>query len=331
MLIEKTYNKFDFNKIKGRSYNLKKDFTIPINLGNKFSFRSKINGLQIKLPTINVMVNQTYYLVNKNFDLNKFNVVYGLNKVIELTNSKPLLFIYDGVNWVLKSGLENIEIPIQLNNDVDLNLGVNEVVENVVIPKLIKKSIPKIFDFEKIRLKPKKDEFNFRINFKDIKNGSLEYYNVFSDKLFNRGSIFYNNSFLELKFYITNDVNRTTLIDFKRYKFNLNVLGDEIIIKVNKPNTNKVNINSNQYYLYYFNDDFKSSNEIKLYVTCEFFNAKSGKMVLLTNNNSGEIYDSGILNKNYLFTDVILNKKHSGYEFKFNVDVDGIIDLYEVK
>ena len=45
--------------------------------------------------------------------------------------------------------LKNIEIPIFVEQELDVNLGSNEVIENVVLPKLIEDNIPKSVDVEK--------------------------------------------------------------------------------------------------------------------------------------------------------------------------------------
>lgn len=332
MLIQKQINKLDLKKIKNRHYNLTKKFIIPKNSPISLLFTSKIDGIEIQLP-INVNNNQSFYLTNINVNNLNFNVDYGNGKNIFLTPNKPLIFLFNGNEWVILDKLKNIEIPIFVEQELDVNLGSNEVIENVVLPKLIEDNIPKSVDVEKYRFSLNKNEITFKLNLRERTIGGSQYYNTFDDKLlFNKNSIFSDNSYLQLKIYLDNNVNRVNLIGTKEFYLNPNIVGDEIIFKCNKPNTMNLNLNSNEYYFYHFIDDFKNGvNTIKLYVTCTFFNAKTGKSILLVNNQNGDLFNEfGVIDKNNLFNEVILNKISRVYNFNF-VEVENIINLYEVE
>ena len=332
MLIQKQINKLDLKKIKNRHYKLTKKFIIPKNSPISLSFTSKIDGIEIQLP-INVNNNQSFYLTNINVNNLNFNVDYGNGKNIFLTPNKPLIFLFEGNEWVILDKLKNIEIPIFVEQELDVNLGSNETIENITLPKLIEDNIPKSVDVEKYRFSLNKNEVVFRLNLRNRVIGGSEYYNLFDDDLlFNKNSIFADNSILQMKIYLDDNVNRVNLIDTKEFYLNPNIGGNEIIFKSNKPNTMDYNVNSKEFYLYYFIDDFKDGiNSVKLYVTCTFFNAKTGKSILLVNNQNGNLFNEfGVIDKNNLFNEIVVNKTSRTYNFNF-VEVENIINLYEVE
>lgn len=273
---------------------------------------------------------------------------------------------------------KEITLPLDLTTQ---NVDQHDIIQEKFINVEVDKSINPITDFEQVRLKPTKDlisplsniirTINYSIhildenkNYTDASYGDVGFKE--DDIKFRKNS--FNNSFLRLNFYDSDDVNTQRLMSYiviypivnKKFFSSSNTPRDAFF-KTNGNNgwgnINPVkNINleftvgdslidksldGEGFFIYHYKDEINDKTPKELFMSASFNNAKTGKILRLISTDTKPKVDklntptNNTALKNNLYTKYLLKKDNTGFYYSIDANYSTNVkinsDSYEVK
>lgn len=273
---------------------------------------------------------------------------------------------------------KEITLPLDLTTQ---NVDQHDIIQEKFINVEVDKSINPITDFEQVRLKPTKDltsplaniirTINYSIhvldenkNYTDASYGDVGFKE--DDIKFRKNS--FNNSFLRLNFYDSDDVNTQRLMSYiviypivnKKFFSSSNTPRDAFF-KTNGNNgwgnINPVkNINleftvgdslidksldGEGFFIYHYKDEINDKTPKELFMSASFNNAKTGKILRLISTDTKPKVDklntptNNTALKNNLYTKYLLKKDNTGFYYSIDTNYSTNVkinsDSYEVK
>lgn len=274
---------------------------------------------------------------------------------------------------------KEITLPLDLTTQ---NVDQHDIIQEKFINVEVDKSINPITDFEQVRLKPTKDltsplaniirTINYSIhvldenkNYTDASYGDVGFKE--DDIKFRKNS--FNNSFLRLNFYDSDDVNTQRLMSYiviypivnKKFFVANNNSPRDAFFKSNGNNgwgnINPVkNINleftvgdslidksldGEGFFIYHYKDEINDKTPKELFMSASFNNAKTGKILRLISTDTKPKVDklntptNNTALKNNLYTKYLLKKDNTGFYYSIDANYSTNVkinsDSYEVK
>lgn len=274
---------------------------------------------------------------------------------------------------------KEITLPLDLTTQ---NVDQHDIIQEKFINVEVDKSINPITDFEQVRLKPTKDltsplaniirTINYSIhvldenkNYIDASYGDVGFKE--DDIKFRKNS--FNNSFLRLNFYDSDDVNTQRLMSYiviypivnKKFFVANNNSPRDAFFKSNGNNgwgnINPVkNINleftvgdslidksldGEGFFIYHYKDEINDKTPKELFMSASFNNAKTGKILRLISTDTKPKVDklntptNNTALKNNLYTKYLLKKDNTGFYYSIDANYSTNVkinsDSYEVK